>query len=93
MERFRRGQWVEMRKMGRTRFIWMERIVRMGLPIALAVVTYQFIDLSLGFSDLLRPRGILTVVIGAVAGIASGFIYGVVEWDSREAAYREEDKS
>lgn len=75
--------------MGRTRFIWSERVLGIGIPIAVAGLVYRFVDQSLGFSDLLRPSVVAFILFGLVMGIVTGFLVGAAEWEIREEDHRD----
>ncbi|HKS05965.1 MAG TPA: hypothetical protein VJR92_06595 [Gemmatimonadaceae bacterium] len=81
----RREKWDEMRELGRRRFVWRERALRIGVPVSLVVaVVLGFRPSSLW--DWISPEAVMSLWIPLLVGVLAAALYGYAEWDREQHA-------
>lgn len=94
---FLEAEWPEIRKRCRSRFVWRNRVLPLGLPLGLWGVLWLAEMDGLSVGDLLTVRGAALAYSAMAVMIASTYYLARVEWAEREEKYlkrnnQDEDK-
>ena len=82
------AEWPELRKLGRESFIWRQRVLPFGLPIALGLIVWVYSELGYRVPDLLRFHGAAVAYLILTIGLGLAYASARLEWNEREAKYK-----
>jgi hypothetical protein len=82
-----RAEWPEVRRRGRSRFIWRERVLLFGLPIGVFDTWWSFHTLGWGLAELITLRGVSLAYFVLAVSAGAAALYARAEWDDRERRY------
>lgn len=81
--------WRVIRMRGRSRFVWRDRVLAVGLPTLGLLTVWRFVRLDLSFASYIagRPPAYWVMQIGLAVVIT--FLLARLEWRTRERQFRE----
>jgi hypothetical protein len=88
IDRFLEAEWPELRALGRERFVWLHRVLPIGIPLGAFMTIWSYRELGYSFRHLLTPMGAALAYLSFVIAIGITYFSGRLEWDQREEKYQ-----
>jgi hypothetical protein len=88
VEQYVARDWARIRSKGRAQFLWARCVLPFGVPTSLFLIGWEYEQLDYVAADLLTAHGLALIYLSFFFGLASAYLYGVIEWSRREEKYR-----
>lgn len=81
--------WRVVRARGRSRFVWRDRVLSVGVPTLSLLTVWRFLRLNVGLDDFFLARAPLYWVLQIGLMVSIAYVLGRVEWHARERQFRD----
>lgn len=89
-DQYLEAEWPELRRIGRSRFIWRHRVLPFAVPGGVVLIAWVYYYLGYPIRHLATLSGMALAYFILAVSILVGFLVRHPEWDEREARYAQQ---
>jgi hypothetical protein len=83
-----REDWRHLRRHGRDRFVWRERVLKCGLPFGVSFTAWKMYTAGYTWADVASVRGLALTYYLVALSVVLTYVEGRLEWRRRERDFR-----